>query len=243
MYRGTKHYWTSPKCGCTICGYVFGKIENPDIDYVFYQGRNPFYRVASLYFEKFIDIHGKMWVNRGFSSLLDFLPQERVKEVVRRDIKKQFNFKSSSIIDVNFNKFVMDILTEDLVNSGDPHILYQTYNEPDLKFNDIILTEDLPYAYDIPRKKLNLGEIDYELLKKDVGVTTKFRHISPKNESLNKLDAGEVSVREWWNYGKVPSSYDSLYRNKEVEDRVRKLYRKDFDFFEKYGINFDINYE
>ncbi len=82
-------------------------------------------------------------------------------------------------------------------------------------------------------------DLDYESLKKDKGVVTPNKHITPKGDELNILNAGEVTPHEWWDHGTFPSSYSGFYENPDVRDRVKELYQEDFDFYQDYGITFD----
>ena len=94
MYRVGKHCWSAPKCGCQLAQYVWSDLM-VDSDYIFYQGRNPYDRIVSLYAGHFVDINGVMWCNRGLPSTVIMPPLRRGKEIANRDPRNLFNFSKS----------------------------------------------------------------------------------------------------------------------------------------------------
>ena len=239
MYRVGKHCWSAPKCGCQLAQHVWSDLM-VDSDYIFYQGRNPYDRIVSLYAGHFVDINGVMWCNRGLPSTAIMTPLRRGKEIANRDPRNLFNFTKESVIDYSFERFVFEVLTRKLTTFGDVHVRHQTFNLRESRFDDIILLEDLPEAYSKPLSQLGLStNLDYENLKKDEGVVTPNKHITPKGDRLNTLNAGEVTPHEWWDHGTFPSSYSGFYENPDVRARVKELYQEDFDFYQDYGITFD----
>ena len=247
MYKVGNHCWSSQKCGCQLAQYVWGEI-NTHQDYVFYQGRNPFDRVVSLYAGHFVDINGVMWWNAGCKSTLDMPYEQRGYTIAQRDPKKLFGFSAESVCDYTFEKFIFEVLNKDMTTNGDVHVRCQTIGSPDRKFDDIILLNELPEGYSNPLQKLNMEiNLDFEDLKKDTNVIkkiveksnvkdpNKIKHITPKSD-LNDLDAAKVTPQEWWKYKSFPSNYSCFYKDKNVIERVQDLYEKDFEFFKEYDI-------
>ena len=250
MYRVGKHCWSSPKCGCQLAQHVWSDLM-VDSDYIFYQGRNPYDRIVSLYAGHFVDINGVMWWNRGLPSTATMTPLRRGKEIANRDPRNLFNFTKESVIDYSFERFVLEVLNEKLTRTGDVHVRQQTFNLRESGFDDIILLEDLPEAYSKPLLKLGLDtDLDYDSLKKDDVVIKKIvessgvedvdhiKHMTPRGELLNTINAGQVTPHEWWIHGVFPSSYSGFYENPEVRKKVKDLYIDDFNFFSDYGIEF-----
>jgi len=239
MYKVGKHCWSAPKCGCQLAQHVWANIST-DKDYVFYQGRNPYDRIVSLYAGHFVDINGVMWWNRGEPSTLTMPSEERGKAIANRDPRILFNFSDESVSDYSFERFVFEVLNKNLTVNGDVHVRYQTIGYPENRFDDIIFLNELPEGYKKPLTKLELNtDLDYEILKKDEGVVTPSKHITPKKDDLNDVDAAKLPPKEWWEYGIFPSTYSCFYKNKEVVDRIQDLYDRDFDFFRSYDIYFE----
>lgn len=238
MYKVGKHCWASQKCGCQLAQYVWTDISE-DIDYVFFQGRNPYHRIVSLYAGHFIDINGIMWWNRGYPNTIDMPAEQRGREIANRDPGLIFKFRGNSVIDYTFDKFVLEVLNRDLSTNGDAHVRLQVIGKPQRKFDDVLLLEDLPEAYYIPLDKLGReNNLDYSNLKKDKGVVTPSKHITPKRTDLNDLDSGKVLPSQWWEYGVIPSNYSTFYQSKEVRSKIEEIYREDFEFYYDYGIEF-----
>ena len=237
MYKVGEHCWSSQKCGCQLAQHVWSKI-NTDQDYVFYQGRNPFDRIVSLYAGHFVDINGVMWWNTGHESTLNMPHDQRGRAIAQRDPKKFLGFSPESVCDYTFERFVFEVLNKNMTTNGDPHVRCQTIGAPDRKFDDIVLLNSLPEAYSDVVDKIHGLEIefDFDELKKDSGVVTPNKHITPKSD-LNDLDAAKVTPQEWWEYGSFPSKYSCFYKDQNVINRVQDLYEKDFEFFKEYDIH------
>lgn len=238
MYRVGKHCWSAPKCGCQLAQHVWADIST-DKDYVFYQGRNPYDRIVSLYAGHFVDINGVMWWNRGAPSTLEMEPEERGIAIANRDPRNLFNFSDNSVINYSFERFIFEVLDKNITTNGDVHVRYQSYNFPKRKFDDIFLLEQAPEVYTKVADSIGI-EIDFDFneLKKDKGVVTPSKHITPKKDNLNDIDASKLTPKEWWDYGIFPSSYSCFYKSKEVIDRIQNLYINDFEFFDSYSIYF-----
>lgn len=237
MYKVGKHCWSSQKCGCQLAQHVWANIET-EKNYVFYQGRNPFDRIVSLYAGHFVDINGVMWWNRGLPSTLNMSSDQRGVAIASRDPKLLFNFSDDSVSSYSFERFIFEVLNENMTTGGDPHVRCQTIGFPERKFDDIFLLSQVPEVYEKVARSIDLEiEFDFDELKKDEGVVTPSKHITPKID-LNDLDAAKITPEEWWKYGAFPSTYTCFYKNKEVIQRVVDLYKLDFEFFSHYDIYF-----
>ena len=132
-----------------------------------------------------------------------------------------------SLLDYTFRDFVFDVLGElDLYQWFDPHFSYQTKffftGNNEMTFDDVVMLEDLPKAYEIPAKALGLElDLSPEALAKAGRVGEKEDIDGPFHQ---------WTVRQWWDLGKSPLAkyYDSFYTD-EIRDKVRELYQPDFD--------------
>jgi hypothetical protein len=239
MYKVGKHCWSSQKCGCQLAQHVWSEIEGKN-DYIFYQGRSPYDRIVSLYAGHFVDINGVMWWNRGSPSTLNMSPEERGVSIANRDPRSLFNFSDSSVSSYSFEKFIFDVLDKKMTEGGDPHVRCQTVGFPKTKFDDVLLLNQVPEAYSGVSNKIGVEiEFDFQELKKDKGVVTPNKHITPKFD-MNNIDAAKITPEQWWEYGAFPSDYSCFYKSKSVKDRILDLYELDFEFFKEYDIYFDL---
>ena len=91
-----------------------------------------------------------------------------------------------------------------------------------MTFDDVVLLEDLPEAYEIPAKALGL---DLDLSPE---------HLAKAGRVGEKEDIDgpfyQWTVRQWWDLGKspLPKYYDSFYTD-VIRQKVKELYQPDFD--------------
>ena len=129
--------------------------------------------------------------------------------------------------DYTFRDFVFDVLGNlDLYQWFDPHFAYQTKfffsGNVEIRFDDVVLLEDLPEAYAIPARELGVEvNLDPEHLAKAGRVGEKEDIDGPFHE---------WTVKQWWDLGKSPLAkyYDSFYTD-EIRAKVKELYAPDFD--------------
>tara|TARA_R100000664_G_C2693610_1_gene96731 strand:- start:104 stop:721 length:618 start_codon:yes stop_codon:yes gene_type:complete len=134
---------------------------------------------------------------------------------------------NKNLLDYTFRDFVFDVLANlDLYQWFDPHFAYQTRfffsSNNEIRFDDVVLLEDLPEAYAIPAKELGVEvNLDPEHLKKAGRVGEK-----------EDIDGAfhQWTVKQWWDLGRSPLAkyYDSFYTD-DIRAKVKELYAPDFD--------------
>ena len=241
MQQVGKHCWCSPKSGIILAESIWQNVNVPDSDYKFLQMRDPFNRVVSMWLNKIVDIDVRHLADvkrEGWVPWID-VPDPYDDYESRAKVYKNYLMhtgpgcyrlplnKYKNLLDFTFRDFVFGVLNNiNLYEWFDPHFSYQTKffftNTAEMRFDDIVLLEDLPEAYAKPARELGIElNLDPEHLKKAGRVGEKEDIDGPFHS---------WTVRQWWDLGKSPLAkyYDSFYTD-VIREKVRELYQPDFD--------------
>ena len=241
MQQVGKHCWCSPKSGIILAESTWKNVHVADSDYKFLQMREPFNRVVSMFLNKIVDIDVRHLADVKRENWVPWIDVPDPYDDIESRAKVYKNYlthtgpgcyrlpldPSKSLLDFTFRDFVFDVLGElDLYQWFDPHFAYQTKffftGDVEMTFDDVVMLEDLPGAYEIPAKALGLElDLSEEALAKAGRVGQKEDIDGPFHQ---------WTVRQWWDLGKSPLAkyYGSFYTD-EIRDKVRELYQPDFD--------------
>ena len=241
MQQVGKHCWCSPKSGIILAESTWQNVHVADSDYKFLQMRDPFNRVVSMYLNKIVDIDVRHLADVKRENWVPWIDVPDPYDDVESRAKVYKNYLThtgpgcyrlpmdpgKSLLDYTFRDFVFDVLGElDLYQWFDPHFAYQTKffftGDVEMTFDDVVMLEDLPTAYEIPAKALGLKlDLSEEVLRLAGRVGEKEDIDGPFHQ---------WTVRQWWDLGKSPLAkyYGSFYTD-EIRDKVRELYQPDFD--------------
>jgi len=241
MQQVGKHCWCSPKSGIILAESTWQNVLVPDSDYKFLQMRDPYNRVVSMFLNKIVDIDVRHLADVKRERWVPWIdvpdPYENIES--RSEVYKNYLTHvgpgcyrlpmdpNKNLLDYTFRDFVFDVLANlDLYQWFDPHFAYQTRfffsSNNEIRFDDVVLLEDLPEAYAIPARELGVElDLSPEALAKAGRVGEKEDIDGPFHE---------WTVRQWWDLGKSPLAkyYDSFYTD-EIRAKVKELYAPDFD--------------
>jgi len=241
MQQVGKHCWCSPKSGIILAESTWQNVLVPDSDYKFLQMRDPYNRVVSMFLNKIVDIDVRHLADVKRERWVPWIdvpdPYENIES--RAEVYKNYLTHvgpgcyrlpmdpNKNLFDYTFRDFVFDVLSNlDLYQWFDPHFAYQTRfffsSNNEIRFDDVVLLEDLPEAYAIPARELGVElDLSPEALAKAGRVGEKEDIDGPFHE---------WTVKQWWDLGKSPLAkyYDSFYTD-EIRAKVKELYAPDFD--------------
>ena len=241
MQQVGKHCWCSPKSGIILAESTWQNVLVPDSDYKFLQMRDPYNRVVSMFLNKIVDIDVRHLADVKRERWVPWIdvpdPYDDINS--RAEVYKNYLTHvgpgcyrlpmdpNKNLLDYTFRDFVFDVLGNlDLYQWFDPHFAYQTRfffsSNNEIRFDDVVLLEDLPEAYAIPARELGVElDLSPEALAKAGRVGQKEDIDGPFHE---------WTVRQWWDLGKSPLAkyYDSFYTD-EIRAKVKELYAPDFD--------------
>ena len=241
MQQVGKHCWCSPKSGIILAESTWQNVLVPDSDYKFLQMRDPYNRVVSMFLNKIVDIDVRHLADVKRERWVPWIdvpdPYDDINS--RAEVYKNYLTyvgpgcyrlpmdRNKNLLDYTFRDFVFDVLANlDLYQWFDPHFAYQTRfffsSNNEIRFDDVVLLEDLPEAYAIPARELGVElDLSPEALAKAGRVGEKEDIDGPFHE---------WTVKQWWDLGKSPLAkyYDSFYTD-EIRAKVKELYAPDFD--------------
>tara|TARA_B100001079_G_scaffold263067_1_gene265854 strand:- start:500 stop:1258 length:759 start_codon:yes stop_codon:yes gene_type:complete len=241
MQQVGKHCWCSPKSGIILAESTWQNVLVPDSDYKFLQMRDPYNRVVSMFLNKIVDIDVRHLADVKRERWVPWIdvpdPYDDINS--RAEVYKNYLTHigpgcyrlpldpNKNLLDYTFRDFVFDVLANlDLYQWFDPHFAYQTRfffsSNNEIRFDDVVLLEDLPEAYAIPARELGVEvNLDPEHLKKAGRVGEK-----------EDIDGAfhQWTVKQWWDLGRSPLAkyYDSFYTD-DIRAKVKELYAPDFD--------------
>tara|TARA_Y100000022_G_scaffold46122_1_gene38685 strand:+ start:1509 stop:2246 length:738 start_codon:yes stop_codon:yes gene_type:complete len=239
MQQVGKHCWCSPKSGIILAENVWQNVNVSDSNYRFLQMRDPYNRVVSMFLNKIVDIDVRHLADVRREAWVPWDPDAEFDPEVRARVYKNYlthhgqgcyNLPldpDKSLLDFTFRDFVNDVLTQlDLSTWFDPHFAYQTRffftHNSELHFDDVVMLEDLPQAYEVPAKALGIElDLDPDRLK-EAGRVGKKIDVDGEFHSW--------TVRQWWDLGASPDPkhYGSFY-TESLMQKVYNLYKPDFD--------------
>ena len=245
MQQVGKHCWCSPKSGIILAESTWQNVLVPDSDYKFLQMRDPFNRVVSMFLNKIVDIDVRHLADVKRERWVPWIdvpdPYEDINS--RAEVYKNYLTHTGpgcyrlpldpnkSLLDYTFQDFVFDVLDNlDLYQWFDPHFAYQTRfffsSNNEIRFDDVVLLEDLPHAYEIPARELGVElDLSPEALAKAGRVGEKEDIDGPFYE---------WTVKQWWDLGKSPlTKYYSSFYTDIIRAKVKELYAPDFDLIDQ----------
>jgi hypothetical protein len=207
--------------------------------------RDPFNRVVSMFLNKIVDIDVRHLADVKRERWVPWIdvpdPYEDINS--RAEVYKNYLTHTGpgcyrlpldpnkSLLDYTFQDFVFDVLANlDLYQWFDPHFAYQTRfffsSNNEIRFDDVVLLEDLPQAYEVPARELGVElDLSPEALAKAGRVGEKEDIDGPFYE---------WTVKQWWDLGKSPlTKYYSSFYTDIIRAKVKELYAPDFDLIDQ----------
>ncbi len=198
------------------CKYLgINEIINNINDYtIIIISRNPYDRLISGFLEKYTYLH--------------YLHNPNIEEKATIRI-----WENNLSLSITFNNFVNQLVYNNY-NIIDQHHFTPQLSE---KWDDILLSVNNIIVYD-------LSNIDYKFIEYLYNISIPPELINFKGPHINKNKLDDNIDNNFKVYNLDPLEYRDMklnkynFLNKDLQDKIYQIYKKDFEFFKSKGVNY-----